>query len=239
MKVRKVKQMLIAALVACAGILVSNAAAVASAEKEFALLPPVMLTGLSATPIANGQTLADSTISGTATAVDFGDVAGTFAWDSPTTAPSASDRQTTAYAVTFTPADPNHSKTGATTLKLPPIVAGGEKEFALLPPVILTGLSATMVTNGQTLADSTISGTATAIDFGDVAGTFTWDSPATVPIVTDGQPTAYAVTFTPTNPNHSKTGTTTLRLPAVACGAKEFALLPPVTLSNLSATSIT
>ena len=67
MKVRKVKQMVIAALVACAGILVSNAAVVASGEKEFALLPPVTLTGLSATAITYGQTLAASTVSGTAT----------------------------------------------------------------------------------------------------------------------------------------------------------------------------
>ncbi|MCQ2395681.1 MAG: hypothetical protein MJ249_15480, partial [Kiritimatiellae bacterium] len=236
---RKVKQMLIVALVACAGIQVSNAAAVASDEKEFALLPPVILTGLSATTITSGQTLADSTITGTATAFDFGEVAGTFTWDSPTTEPTLSEREATAFAITFTPADPNHGRTATTTLKLPPVVASGEGEFALLPPVILTDLSATPIANGQTLAASTISGTATVLDFGEVAGTFTWDSPTTVPSISDSQTTAYALTFTPADPNHCKTGPATLKLPPIAvCGEMEFALLPPVTLLNLSATAI-
>ena len=100
MKAKNVKQMAIAALVACAGILVSNAAVVASGEKEFALLPPVTLTGLSATAITYGQALAASTVSGTATTTDFGEVAGTFAWDAPATVPQMSDSQATAYAVT-------------------------------------------------------------------------------------------------------------------------------------------
>ena len=119
MKATKVKQVVIAALVACVGILGVNADdAVASDEKEFALLPPVTLTGLSATPIAYGQALKDSTITGTATAADFGTVAGTFTWTNPDTKPNVSDSGTTEYDVTFTPANTNHSKTGTAKLKL-------------------------------------------------------------------------------------------------------------------------
>ena len=119
MKSIKAKPWLVAALVAGAGILGANAGetVVASGEKEFALLPPVTLTGLSATAIALGQSLAASTITGTATAADFGTVAGTFAWADPTPVPTLSDSGTT-YDVIFTPSNENHSKAASTTLAL-------------------------------------------------------------------------------------------------------------------------
>ena len=173
MKAKKVKQMVIAALVACAGILASNAAVVASGEKEFALLPPVTLTGLSATAITVGQTLANSTISGTATTEDFGAVAGSFTWNSPTTAPTVSDSQTTAYAVTFTPTDPNHSKTGSGTVKL---TVNGK---AITPTVTPSKASATYGDSGwNTLPTLTVTGDSKTLTSG-TDYTAAW-SPASV-----------------------------------------------------------
>ena len=155
MKARQMKKWLAAALVACAGILGANAeeTVVASGEKEFALLPPVTLTGLSATAITYGQTLAASRISGTATATDFGTVAGTIAWASSSTAPKVSDSQKTTYSVRFTPSNANHSKTGSATLKLT------VNAKAITPSVTLSKTSATYGDSGwNTLPTVTVTG---------------------------------------------------------------------------------
>ena len=67
------------------------------------------LSAPSASPILKGQTLAQSTLTGTAP------VAGTFAWASPTTVP---DNETTNYDVTFTPNDTkNYEVASSVSLK--------------------------------------------------------------------------------------------------------------------------
>ena len=58
--------------------------------------------------------------------------------------------------------------------------------------------SASAITYGQSLASSTLSGTANPSD-----GTFAWEDTNIVPSVADSQKTAYAVTYTPNNPNYS------------------------------------
>ena len=73
-------------------------------------ITPSITTSPTATALTSGQTLASSTLSGGAASV-----AGSFAWTTPTTAPSVG---TAAQGVTFTPSDTTHYATASTTVSV-------------------------------------------------------------------------------------------------------------------------
>lgn len=88
----------------------------ATADKD----TPTITTLPTASAITYGQTLADSTFSGGEAKFNSSTVAGTFAWKTPSTAPTVADSDTTEYVVTFTPNDT--SSYASTTCKVKLIV---------------------------------------------------------------------------------------------------------------------
>ena len=81
---------------------------------------PTIVTAPTASEIGYGQRLVDSTLTGGAAKNPYSnaDVAGTFAWTDTTTAPTKTDSNSTAYSVTFTPADTANYDTATTTVTL-------------------------------------------------------------------------------------------------------------------------
>ena len=133
---------------------------------------PSVTTWPTATAITYGQTLASSTLSGGAASV-----AGSFAFTTPSTAPSAG---TAAQNVTFTPTVPaNYNSVSGTASVL----------VNKATPSVTTWPTATAITNGQTLASSTLSGGAAS-----VAGSFAFTTPTTAP---SAGTAAQNVTFIP------------------------------------------
>ena len=100
---------------------------------------PTITTAPTASDIAYGQTLSDSTLSGGTASVP-----GTFSWKTPTTAPTVADSNSTEYDVVFTPTDTTNYNSAETKVKLTVNKANPTKP---------TGLTATV---GQTLADVTL-----------------------------------------------------------------------------------
>ena len=135
-----------------------------------------------ASSIVYGQTLASSTLSG-----GIGSVAGTFAWTTPSTAPSAG---TASQGVTFTPSDTDNYQTATTSVSVTVTKATTS---------ITTPPTATAIIYGQTLASSTLSG-----GTGSVAGTFAWTTPSTAP---SAGTASQSVTFTPTDTSNYLTST--------------------------------
>jgi hypothetical protein len=133
---------------------------------------PVVTTWPTAASITYGQTLAAATLSGAVVSP-----AGAFAFTTPATVPEAG---TAVHGVTFTPTDSAnyYSATGSASVTV-------DKAN----PVIATWPSATPITYGQTLADSTLSGGSPS-----VLGTFTFTTPTTAPSAGSA---LQAVTFTP------------------------------------------
>ena len=76
-----------------------------------------------------------------------------------------------------------------------------------LDPTITTDPTASAITYGQTLANSTLSD-----GVGSVAGTFAWTDKTIAPSVSDSQTTEYGVTFTPADATNYNTATTKLKL---------------------------
>ncbi|TGU70731.1 hypothetical protein E4633_17180 [Geomonas terrae] len=113
-----------------------------------------------ATGIMFGAPLSASTLSG-----GTADVAGTFTFTSPATVPSAAGSYSA--GITFTPSDAAHYNTVGGTVNVP---------VAKATPVITKLPTATGIVFGAPLSASTLSG-GTA----DVAGTFAFTTPATVP----------------------------------------------------------
>lgn len=139
----------------------------------------ITLTG---TGITYGQTLADSTISGSTP------VAGRYEWASPNTKPSVSDSNLTEYDVVFIPSDDVNyirvnTKVKITVAKATPVVTDSMK----------SSIHASAITYGDTLADSTLDGT-TPVD-----GRYVWQNPSEAPDVGDSDRTSYAVKFVPTD----------------------------------------
>jgi len=154
---------------------------------------PTITTAPTASAIKYGQTLADSKLSGGAADVD-----GTFAWTTNTTAPAVADSNTTEYDVTFTPNDADNYTTAACKVKL---TVGKAK------PTITTAPTASAITYGKTLADSTLSGGSA-----DVDGTFAWTTKTTAPAVADSNTTEYDVTFTPKDTDNYTTAACKVKL---------------------------
>jgi hypothetical protein len=144
--------------------------------------PSMVGITLTGTGITYGQTLADSTISGSTP------VAGRYEWASPNTKPSVSDSNSTEYDVVFIPSDDVNyirvnTKVKITVAKATPVVTDSMK----------SSIHASAITYGDTLADSTLDGT-TPVD-----GRYVWQNPSEAPDVGDSDRTSYAVKFVPTD----------------------------------------
>ena len=105
-----------------------------SAQVKISKVTPSITALPSASAITYGQTLANSTLTGGTTSVP-----GTFAWKTPSTAPTVNDSNSTAYPVVFTPDDTTNYNSVETAVKLTVNPAD---------PEIPTGLTAF---DGQTL----------------------------------------------------------------------------------------
>ncbi len=113
-------------------------------------------------------------------------VPGTWSWDDPDIIPEAGSDEFTAV---FTPEDQDNyeqvtAQVEVTTLKASPVV---------------TDLSATEITYGDTLEKSELSGSAaySNTDSTSVAGSFAWKDSSEKPSVADSESTEYDVVFTP------------------------------------------
>lgn len=159
------------------------------------------LESISTTAITYKQTLADSVISGE---MKYGGVTvpGTFTWKEPDTVPEATDITSTGYTVVFTPdvtADYNSVEIPGVQVTVNPATP------------VLSDLSATGITYLQSLADSTITGTAKYAGE-TVLGTFQWAQSAITPAVLDSNTTAYNVVFTPTDTRNYTNANSTVTL---------------------------
>jgi hypothetical protein len=148
-----------------------NAIAVASGYSQSALasavytIAPRQTPSVSAWPAASaityGQTLASSTLTG-----GTASVSGTFAWTSPTTAPSAGMQSE---SVTFTSMDTTdyNTVTGSITVSVNSAT-----------PSVSAWPTASAITFGQMLSSSTLTGGSATPS----AGSFKWTSPSAVPL---------------------------------------------------------
>jgi hypothetical protein len=150
-----------------------------------------MTTAPTATEITYGQTLASSTLSG-----GVGSVPGTFAFTAPATVPPAG---TATHSVTFTPGDTDNYLTATTSVNVTVIKA---------LTTIITAPTATDLTYGQALANSTLSGGTAS-----VAGAFAFTAPATVP---PAGTATHSVTFTPGDTDNYLTATTSVSVTVTA-----------------------
>ncbi len=135
---------------------------------------PTITTPPTASPITYGQTLASSALSSGAASV-----AGTFAFTTPATAPSAG---TYSASVTFTPTDTANYNTATTLVNV---------SVGKATPSVTTWPTASGITYGQALSASTLTGGSAS-----VGGSFAFATPSLTP----GTGTFIAsVTFTPTD----------------------------------------
>jgi hypothetical protein len=126
-----------------------------------------------ASVISYGQTLADSTLSGGSATP-----AGSFGFTAPSTAPNAG---TALQGVTYTPTDTVNYKTASSTVSVTVNKAN---------PNVKAWPTASAITYGQTLADSTLSG-----GWATPAGSFAFTTPSTAP---NAGTALQSVTYTPT-----------------------------------------
>ena len=153
-------------------------------------------TAPTASSIVEGQTLASSTLSGVAS------VAGTFTFMSPNALPTVG---VTSQGWTFTPSDTTtyRSLTGTVSVTTTASVT------SRITPTITTAPTASSITEGQTLASSTLSG-----GVASVAGAFTFTSPNAIPTVGT---VLQGWTFTPTDnvAHNAVTGTVSVVVVAI------------------------
>ena len=181
------------------------------------------ITGVTASGITYGQTLNSSVLNHT------DGISGTLAWSAPDTKPNAGAQN---YVWTFTPTDTTNYAvvTGTTSVSV-----------AKADPTI-TASPAQGITYGQKLSDAGISGTATGVDGATLSGTWAYQTPDTVPQVSDSGITQYTIVFTPSDANYnSKTITTTVQVsPATLTAADVNVSTTPITYGQtLSASNIT
>jgi prolyl-tRNA editing enzyme YbaK/EbsC (Cys-tRNA(Pro) deacylase) len=195
---------------------------------------PVIVTSPTPVAISYGQTLANSTLNGgTVTNAAGATVTGSFAFTTPAIAPNAG---TTNVSVTFTPSDTANYNTATKTVTVTVNKA---------VPVV-TAPVASVITYGQTLAASTLSGGAAtnANNNAAVAGNFAFTTPSIAP---SAGSTNVSVTFTPTDLANYNTATTTVSVsvnkqtPVVATAPTPSAIAYGQTLaaSTLSGGTVT
>ena len=152
---------------------------------------PVINEAPATSAITYGQQLSASILTGGSASVS-----GTFTWTEDTIEPSVSDSGTTGYSVTFSPDDTDNYSATTTTVTLTVNKA---------TPTVSVKPTASAISYGDTLADSTLSGGTTS-----VPGTFTWLVSSISPAVSDSGSTSYLVRFTPTDTvNYNTTNTDT------------------------------
>ena len=117
-------------------------------------------------------------------------VDGSWSWQNPDVVPTVDNN---GYVAVFTPTDTNYKQTTAV------VTLSVEKAT----PDITEKPTASAITYGQTLAESTLSGGA-----GNVAGTFAWKDGDVKPTVSDDDATPYEVVFTSEDSNWGTAETT-------------------------------
>jgi len=160
---------------------------VATVSSVVSKATPTITTAPTASAITFGQTLASSTLSG-----GVGSVGGGFAFTPSSTAPNAG---TAAQSFTFTPTDSANYNTVTGTVSVTVNKA---------TPTITTAPSASGITFGQTLANSTLSGGSAS-----TPGTFAFTTSATAP---NAGTASQSVTFTPTDSVNYNTATGTVNV---------------------------
>ncbi|MCX6947607.1 MAG: immunoglobulin domain-containing protein [Verrucomicrobia bacterium] len=148
---------------------------------------PIITVAPTATPIAYGQTLAFSTLSG-----GTADVPGSFAFSNTTSVPAAG---TSGQNVIFTPSDTANYNTATTSLNV--AVNKATPTITVIP-------TATSIGYGQTLAFSKLSGGSAS-----VAGGFAWTSSSTLP---NAGTATQSVTFTPSDTDNYNTATASVNV---------------------------
>jgi hypothetical protein len=149
---------------------------------------PIIIEEPSASSIIRGNSLISSNLIG-----GQSDVAGTFAFASPSVMPSPGRYFP---EVIFIPNDTTNYNTVSTTTRIEVIKA---------TPTITNVPTASTITYGQTLASSTLSGGSASVE-----GTFDFTTPSTAPNAgTESQ----GVTFTPTDTTNYNTVTSTINVP--------------------------
>lgn len=152
-----------------------------SVSKATPIITSEMRASISASGITYGNSLADSTLSGTTP------VAGNYYWDDDNIYPDVADSNRTAYAVTFVPTDTDNYNS-VSGLSCTVSVA---KATPNITDDMETSISATAITYGQSLADAVLTGD------GPISGHYVWDDDSICPSVADSNVTEYGVTFVP------------------------------------------
>ena len=148
--------------------------------------------------------LADSDMTGgSVTGADGNELAGTWSFVKTDCIPTVNNK---GYQAVFTPNDTNNYNTVTRTITV---------KVTRATPVIAENPTATALTYGQTLSDSTLTGgkvTYKTADGTEVAGTFAWKNSSIKPTVADSQKTEYDVTFTPSDKDNYNAGDTKISL---------------------------
>ena len=135
--------------------------------------------------------LADSDMTGgSVTGADGSSLAGTWSFTGTNIIPTVNNK---GYQAVFTPDDADNYNTVTRTITV---------KVTKATPVIAEKPTASVLTYGQTLSDSTLTGgkaTYKTADGTEVAGTFAWKNSSIKPTVADSQKTEYDVTFTPSD----------------------------------------
>lgn len=160
------------------------------------------ITSITATPIAVGQSLANSKLSGAT------NIPGKFEWDNPAIIPTVSDSGKTKYGITFTPTDTTNytSLTG---------LSASVKIGLVTPDISDIKLKASDIAFGESLANSAISGKlpTNPTTKEEIPGQYRWVDETIKPAVSDSKITAYKVVFIPTDTvSYTKSAETTLKL---------------------------
>ena len=135
--------------------------------------------------------LTDSDMTGgSVTGADGNSLAGTWSFAGTNIIPTVNNK---GYQAVFTPDDTNNYNTVTRTITV---------KVTKATPVIAEKSTATALTYGQKLSDSTLTGgkaTYKTVDGTEVAGTFAWKNSNIKPTVADSGKTEYDVTFTPSD----------------------------------------
>ena len=135
--------------------------------------------------------LADSDMTGgSVTGADGSSLAGTWSFTGTNIIPTVNNK---GYQAVFTPDDADNYNTVTRTITV---------KVTKATPIIAEKPTASVLTYGQTLSDSTLTGgkaTYKTADGTEVAGTFVWKNGTTKPAVGDSGKTEYDVTFTPSD----------------------------------------
>lgn len=127
---------------------------------------------------------------GSVTGADGSELAGTWSFTGTNIVPTVNNK---GYQAVFTPTDTANYNTVTRTITV---------KVTKATPVIAENPTASVLTYGQTLSDSTLTGgkaTCKTADGTEVAGTFVWKNATIKPTVADSQKTEYDVTFTPSD----------------------------------------